>query len=360
MSTEPSSSSTLIREIGEFGLIERMRRILGEPSDPQVLAGVSDDAAVYRVDDDRGHVMTTDVLIEGVHFDRLIMPMEYLGMKAIAVNVSDVVAMNARPRYATVGLGIPGSVSVEDIEGCYRGMKKACDLYGMTLVGGDTSAAHWLTLSATVIGEAPLSEIVYRGGAIAEDLLCVTGPLGGAYAGLKVLLDQRRELHERKEAFTPNLGHHRYVIRRQLIPQARLDVVDDWADRGARPNALIDVSDGIGSDLHHLCRASGCGAELYAAALPIAPEARLVADAFREDVDTYALFGGEDYELLFAAPRETIDRMDPSTFNVIGRFTVGEDVVLWTSDGSAVPLGQNGRGGYEHFREGEPSPDSLP
>ncbi len=337
---------TPIRDVGEFGLIEKMKAILGNPFDEDVLAGISDDAAVYRIDDDRVHIATTDVLIEGVHFDRLIMPMEYLGMKSIAVNVSDVVAMNAEPRFATIALGVPETVSVEQVESLYRGMRKVCERYDMTIVGGDTSASHQLTISVTVIGEARTRDVVYRRGAAPGDVLCVTGDLGAAYAGLKVLLEQRKELQERKEGFAPDLEEYQYVIQRQLVPRARLDVVRDWADRGVKPQALIDLSDGLGSDLGHICSQSGCGAELHVAAVPVAIETRRIADEFEEDVDTFALFGGEDYELLFAASKDDLEKMDDESFNVIGHFTAEQDVTVKTPDGTTFPLG----GGYEHFR----------
>lgn len=341
---------TPIRDVGEFGLIDRMTAILGDPADEDVLAGISDDAAVYRIDDERVHVVTTDVLIEGVHFDRLIMPMEYLGIKAIAVNVSDVVAMNATPRFATVAVGLPETVSVEQVEGLYGGMRKACELYGVTIIGGDTSAAHQLTISVTVIGEARTRDVVYRRGAAPGDVLCVTGDLGGAIAGLKVLLGQRKELEERRDDFAPQLEEYQYVIQRQLVPRARLDVVRGWAERGVKPHALIDLSDGLGSDIHHVCNESGCGAELHVAAIPVGVETRRVADEFEEDVDTYALFGGEDYELLFAASKDDLDRMDESSYNVIGQFTAEKDVTVRLPDGTTFPLG---RRGYEHFRGGD-------
>lgn len=344
---ETDSGFTPIREIGEFGLIDRISRILGDPKDDDVVAGISDDAAVYRIDDHRAHIATTDVLIEGVHFDRLFMPMEYLGTKSIAVNVSDVVAMNGEPRFATVALGLPETVSIEQVEGLYRGMRKACDLYGMTIVGGDTSAAHQIMISVTVIGEAEQKDVVFRHGAAPGDVLCVTGDLGGAYAGLKVLLEQRKAMEEQAGDFTPDLAPYHYVIQRQLVPRARLDVVRDWSRRGVRPHALIDLSDGLGSDIHHICRQSGCGAELHVAAVPVAVETRKVADEFEQDVDTFALFGGEDYELLFAASKEDTEKMDDQSFRVIGRFTAEQDVVVHTPDGQTFPLGQ---GGHDHFR----------
>lgn len=341
------SDFTAISTVGEFGLIDRMAQILGKPADEDIISGISDDAAVYAVGGGRVHIATTDMLVEGVHFDRLFMPMEYLGTKSIAVNVSDVAAVNGLPRFATVALGVPETVSVEQVEGLYRGMRKACEAYGVVIVGGDTSAAHQLTISVTVIGEAPEEDVVYRSGAAPGDLLCVTGDLGGAFAGLKVLLEQRRELEVQGESFTPNVGEYQYVIQRQLVPKARVDVVRDWKARGIKPHALIDLSDGLGSDIHHICSQSGCGAEIHVAALPVALETRKVADHFEEDVDTFALFGGEDYELLFAASKDDVDRMDDTSFRIIGRFTPDPEVVVTMPDGQSFPLR---RGGYEHFR----------
>lgn len=338
---------TAISSVGEFGLIEKMKQELGEPTDEDVISGIVDDGAVYSIGEAMVHIATTDMLVEGVHFDRLFMPMEYLGTKAIAVNVSDVVAMNGRPRFATVSLGVPETVSVEQVESLYRGMRKACEAYNVTIVGGDTSAAHQVTISVAVIGEARREDVVYRSGAAPGDLLCVTGDLGASFAGLKVLLEQRRALEEQGESFAPNIEEYQYVIQRQLVPKARLDVVRDWKERGLKPHALIDLSDGLGSDIHHLCTQSGCGAEVRVAALPVALETRKVADEYEEDVDTFALFGGEDYELLFAASKEDVDRMDETTFRIIGRFTPDRDVLVTMPDGQSFPLR---REGYEHFQ----------
>ncbi|MEX0747594.1 MAG: thiamine-phosphate kinase [Rhodothermales bacterium] len=338
---------TAIKEVGEFGLIDRLSAILGKSSDPDVVAGIADDAAVYRIDDDRVEVVTTDMLIEGVHFDRLVMPMEYLGAKSIAVNVSDVAAMNALPRIATVCLGLPETVSVEQVEGMYRGMRRACEAYGLSVVGGDTSSSHQLTIAVSVIGDTRPADVVFRRGARPGDLLCVTGDLGGAYAGLKILLEQRKALQEQGDDYQPDLGAYQYVIQRQLVPRARLDIVRDWHQRGIRPNALIDISDGLASEIHHICKQSGCGAELNVAAVPVAMETRQVADELEEDVDVYALFGGEDYELLFAVSEEDIKKYDDESFNVIGQFTDDASVVVRMPDGNTFPLGS---GGYQHFR----------
>lgn len=342
-----SETYTPISELGEFALIDRLHEVLGETEDEDVLAGISDDAAVYRVSEGRVNIVTTDALIEGVHFDRTFMPMEYLGFKAMSVNVSDVLAMNALPRYATVALGLPSNMFVEDVEALYRGMAKAAQAYGLTVVGGDTTAARFLTIAVTVIGEAAEEEVVYRSGAQPGDVLCVTGDLGAAYAGLKVLLEQRRAMQEEADTYQPNLSDVQYVIQRQLAPLAQIHIVRDWAERGLRPNALIDISDGVASEVHHLCQQSQCGALLYGAALPVAFETRDVADQFAEDVDTYALFGGEDYELLFAMPKDALDRLDPESFVAIGEVTQAEEGVrLQTPEGETIPLQATG---FQHF-----------
>ncbi|MDX1547539.1 MAG: thiamine-phosphate kinase [Rhodothermales bacterium] len=341
---------TPISEVGEFGLIDRLHTVLGRPDDGDLLAGIADDAAVYRVAEGRVHVVTTDALIEAVHFDRAFMPMEYLGFKALSVNVSDVLAMNALPRYATIALGLPNNVSVEMVEALYRGFKNAAEAYQMTVVGGDTTAARFMTIVVTVIGEAAEADVVYRGGAQPGDALCVTGDLGAAYAGLKVMLDERKAMQRHRrdgEPFEPDLEGYQYVVQRQLAPLARFDAVRDWAARGVRPHALIDVSDGLASEVHHLAQQSGCGALLHGPALPIALETRRVADRFAEDVDTYALFGGEDYELLFALPEGELEKLDPDSFTVVGHMAQpGDDVEIQLPEGETIPLRA---GGFQHF-----------
>ena len=348
--------STAIREVGEFGLIARMAMALGRTKSDDVIIGIGDDAAVYRIGDERVHVVTTDTLTEGVHFDRLMMPMPYLGSKCIAVNVSDIVAMNAVPRYATVSLGIPKNLSVEDVEALYRGIRMACDAYDLEVIGGDTTSAHGLTLSITVIGEAEIDRIVFRRGAQPGDLLCVTGEVGASYAGLKVLLEQRRELQEKGEDFAPNIEPFQHVIQRHLVPRPRLDVVRAWSESDLKPNALIDISDGVASEIHHICSSSGVGAEVFVASIPLSLETRSVAEEFGEDVDTYGLFGGEDYELLFTAPREVTELMDETTFSVIGRVTAEKEITAMLANGESFPLEM---GGYQHFDdESDPEADS--
>lgn len=348
---EPQDATfTPIDQIGEFGLIDRAASILGAPTDEDIIAGISDDAAVYRIDEDRAHIVTTDALIEGVHFDRLFMPMEHLGFKSMAVNISDVVAMNGFPRFATISLGLPNTLSIEMVEDFYRGVRRACEEYDVTVIGGDTTAARHLTISVTVIGEALMPDIVFRRGARAGDLLCVTGDLGGAYAGLKVLLEERRKMRDEGTDYTPQLSSYQYVIERQLAPRPRMDVITDWKQRGFRPHALIDISDGLASELHHICEQSQCGALVHSAAIPIAFETRDAADDFEEDVDAYALFGGEDYELLFTVGPEEIRQLDETHFNVVGEITEASfGVQVQTPDGQTIPLTP---GGYTHFTPG--------
>ncbi|NNE69010.1 MAG: thiamine-phosphate kinase [Rhodothermales bacterium] len=345
-----SQQFTPVSHLGEFGLIDRMRTRLGQEASPDLLLGIGDDAAVYRISDDRSHVVTTDALVEGVHFDRSFVPMGHLGRKAIAVNVSDVVAMNARPRYATVTLGMPRNLSVEMVEALYDGMAEACASYGMEIVGGDTTASPQMVISVTVIGEARTEDLIFRRGAHPGDLVCLSGNVGAAFAGLQILLDQRREMQELGPRFEPNIEAYRYVIGRQLTPEARIDALSSWRESGIRPHALIDVSDGVASEIHHLCAASGCGAIIEATSLPVHPETAAAAAERVADLDTYALFGGEDYELLFALDPDEADRLDGDLFTVIGQFTPAEEgIVVRGEDGHEIPLTASG---YNHFEPG--------
>jgi len=350
-----SDQHTAISEIGEFGLIAHMREVLGEPDDDSVVSDISDDAAVYRVGDEaRVHLVTSDALLEGIHFDRTFMPMEHLGFKAMSVNVSDIVAMNATPRYATITLGIPQQMSVEMVGTLYQGFKQACEAYDVSIIGGDTTGARGLEVNVTVIGEANEEDVVYRSGARVGDKVCVTGDIGASYAGLKVLVANRRQMQEEGEGFQPNLDPFSYVIRRHLAPPAQLKAIQDWAEAGVRPNAMIDISDGLSSEAHHVSEASGVGMQLYEPALPISVETRNTATEFGEDVTIYALFGGEDYELLFTLPEDKVDALDPQTFSVIGEVTELDDleqrVMMQQADGENVSLNP---GGFDHFDDEE-------
>ena len=342
----PDTPFTPVSATGEFGLIDLLTEELGPPHDPDIIRTIGDDAAVYKIDDERVHVVTTDILIESIHFDRAFMPMEYLGVKAIAVNVSDIIAMNARPRFATVALGVPHDVSVEMLQTVYQGMKKSCDAYGVTLIGGDTVASQKMTLSVTVIGEAHEADIVYRHGARIGDVLCVTGDLGASYAGLRLLLDQHSRLQKSGNGFKPALDEFKYVIQRHLTPTPRFTALKAFKKAGVKPNALIDISDGLASEIQHLCRMSHCGALLNAANLPIHAETRKVAQHMSQDADTYALYGGEDYELLFTLSSDDLEKLPDGTCTPIGTITQDESVLVETPEGALIPL--QGKG-YQHF-----------
>lgn len=344
---------TAVADLGEFGLIGALRDTLGDPADApdDLVMGIADDAAVYRIGDGRVHVLTTDALVEGVHFDRAFAPMEHLGFKALSVNVSDIAAMNARPRFATLTLGLPQNVSVEALQTLYAGVRQAARAYGVTVVGGDTVAAAGLTLSVAVVGEADEDAVVYRRGARPGDALCVTGDLGSSYAGLKVLLDERRRLEAEGDAFTPRLDDFTYVVRRHLAPPAQLKTVEDWAAAGLKPHALIDISDGLASEVHHLCEASGTGALLFGPALPIHRQTAAAADHFGEGVDQYALFGGEDYQLLFAVDPADLEKLDQAHVSVVGQVTEpGEGIRIRSKEDEEMALQP---GGYDHFAAGE-------
>lgn len=339
-------SFTPVTETGEFGLIERLDALLGTPTDESVIRTIGDDAAVYRVGNGKVHVVTTDALIENIHFDRAFMPMEFLGVKSMAVNVSDVVAMNARPKYATIAIGLPHDVSVEMVESIYSGIKKACKAYDMSLLGGDTTASQRMTLAITVIGEAEEDDVVYRHGAHIDDIVCVTGDLGASYAGLRVLLEQRATLQKSGIDFVPALNDYRYVIQRHLTPTPRLTALNAFRKAGVIPTSMIDISDGLASELEHICRQSHCGATLKATKLPIHDETRKTATHFKQDADTYALYGGEDYELLLTLRPDDLAKLPAGTVTAIGAITDVEDILIETPEGSHIGL--KGKG-YQHF-----------
>lgn len=337
---------TPLESLGEFGLIDRLRAFSTPPS-ADLVYGIGDDCAVYRVGDGKVHVISTDALVEGVHFDRAFTTMERLGFKAISVNVSDICAMNARPRFATIALGVPANMAVEDVEDLYAGVRRACERYRVQVVGGDVTAARSLLLSITVVGEAREEDVVYRSGAQVGDLICVTGDVGAAFAGLKLLMDAREKLRK-DPAFRPDFGSFQYVLSRQLAPVACLEAVEAFSRHRVKPNALIDVSDGVASEIHHLCRQSNVGALLYEAALPIDPETRTVADVFETDVDLFALFGGEDYELLFTLPEAMAEKLPRhGLFSAIGRVVKPEEGIrIQTGEGHVMALEA---GGFNHF-----------
>lgn len=306
--------------MGEFGLIRHLTSDL-VTRQPSTLLGVGDDAAVIDAGDKRV-LVSTDMLCEGVHFDLAYTPLKHLGYKSIIVNLSDICAMNAVPTQVTVSLALSNRFSLEAVEELYAGMRKACELYSVDLVGGDTtSSLSGLVISVTVMGLGESDRIVRRSGAQAGDLLVVSGELGGAYMGLQVL---EREKHVFKEApgAQPDLTGFDYVLERQLKPEARMDVVRELVQLKLKPSAMIDVSDGLSSEIFHLCTESGVGVKVFEEKLPINPETYEVARAFNLDPTVCMLNGGEDYELLFTVPQSEADQiMNHPMFSIIGYLT---------------------------------------
>jgi thiamine-monophosphate kinase len=343
---EGEHKRTDISALGEFGLIDRLAAGLA-PQRADTLKGIGDDAAVL----DYGGspvVVTTDMLVEGIHFDLMYQPLRHLGYKAIVVNLSDICAMNAVPRHVTVSIALSNRFSVEAVEELYDGMRTACRAYGVDLVGGDTTASpRGLVISVTAIGTAPKEKLVYRSGAKPGDILCVTGDLGAAYLGLQIL-EREKQVFLADPQMQPQLSDKEYLIRRQLKPEARLDSVEYFGKAGLVPTAMIDVSDGLASDLMHICKASGTGAYLEEAQVPIHDEARLQAMEFRLDPITCALHGGEDYELLFAVTPGDLDKVRfMDSVYIIGEITPAEDgVKLHTSGGQIHELTAQG---WTHF-----------
>ncbi len=340
---------TEIDALGEFGLIDHLLRQF-ECKQPSTLKGPGDDAAA--IDNQDGiTLLSTDLLVEGIHFDLVYTPLKHLGYKAVVVNLSDIYAMNATPRQITVSIALSNRFSVEAVDEIYAGIRAACTTYGVDLVGGDTSASHkGLLLSVTAVGIAPADKIVYRSGARVGDLICITGDVGAAYLGLQILEREKRLWLENPD-IQPDLEDQRYLIGRQLKPEARKDMIELFAKAQLLPTAMIDVSDGVASDLMHICKQSGVGAILEETGLPIHHETKLMALKFRIDPTTCALNGGEDYELLFTIRPEDVDKVKylPDIY-IAGEIVPAEDgVKLHTSGGRLHDLKAQG---WKHFGKG--------
>lgn len=318
--SDPSTPRTELSTLGEFGLIDRLASRI-ELADPSSLQGIGDDAAVI---DPQGlvQVVTTDMLVERVHFDLAYMPLKHLGYKAIVVNLSDVYAMNARPRQVVVSLALSNRFPVEAVDELYDGMLTACRAYGVDLVGGDTtSSTSGLVISVTAIGAAKKEDVVYRHGAKENDLLVVSGDLGGAYMGLQVL-EREKAVFQQDPNVQPDLSGHDYILGRQLRPEARQDVIAMFAELGLRPTAMIDISDGLASEAMHLAHRSGLGVRIYEEKIPLDPTTISTARDFGLDPTMCALNGGEDYELLFTIAQGDYDKVKGSPhFTVIGHMT---------------------------------------
>lgn len=336
------NKATEISEIGEFGLIDRLTKDLPTVNS-STLRGVGDDCAVMSYKDTEV-LVSTDLLVEGIHFDLTYVPLKHLGYKSAVVNFSDVYAMNGHPRQITVSLAISKRFTVEHIEELYSGIRLACEIYGVDLVGGDTTTSRsGLVISITVIGDAPKDRIVYRSGAKDTDLICVSGDLGSAYMGLQ-LLEREKIASAGKPDFRPKFEGKEYLIERQLKPEARRDVIENLAKHGIIPTSMMDISDGLSSELLHICKASDTGCRVYEDRIPIDYQTAVMAEELNMNLVTAAMNGGEDYELLFTIPLHAHDEIKKIPgVKVIGHITKPSlGCAMITRDGAEIPIRAQG------------------
>lgn len=333
---------TEIASLGEFGLIDYLTKNI-ELKNSSTEKGVGDDAAVLSYGDKKT-LVTTDLLLEGIHFDLMYVPLKHLGYKSAEVNFSDIYAMNGSPKQITVSLGISKRFSVEDFEAFYEGLYLACNKHGVDVVGGDTSSSlTGLTISITCLGEGEERKIVYRNGAKETDLVCVSGDLGAAFMGLQ-LLEREKAAYNGETDFQPDFSGKEYLLERQLKPEARKDISELLARESIVPTSMIDISDGLSSELKHICKQSGVGCRIYEERIPIDYQTAVMAEQFNMNVTTVAMNGGEDYELLFTVPLYLHDKISKiKGVSIIGHI-VNESLglVLETRDGSEVEIKAQG------------------
>ena len=340
-------AKTEISTLGEFGLIKHLTKEVKTVQD-STKKGIGDDAAVMNFGAKRV-LMTTDLLLEGIHFNLEYVPLKHLGYKAAVVNFSDIYAMNATPTQITVSLGVSKRFSVEDLEELYSGIRLACERYNVDLVGGDTSASMTgLTISITCLGTAAAKEIVYRNGAKVNDLICVTGNLGTAYMGLQ-LLERERIVMQANENATPAFEGKEYLLERQLKPEARRDIIEKLHEAGIKPTAMMDISDGLSSELMHICTQSNVGCAVYEDKLPIDYQAAALAEEMNLNIVTCALNGGEDYELLFTCSLDDYEKLIPlEDVYLIGHITKPEyGINLIGRNGEEISLKAQGWNAFD-------------
>jgi thiamine-monophosphate kinase len=334
---------TELSSLGEFGLIKHLTEHI-ELTQSSTIKGAGDDAAVLKFDNANQILVSTDMLVEGIHFDLSYVPLKHLGYKSIIVNLSDICAMNGKPKQVTVSIAISNRFSVEAVEELYAGMLLACKNYQIDLIGGDTtSSTSGLIISVTAIGEALPEEVAYRNGAKEKDLLCVSGDLGGAYMGLQIL-EREKFVYKDNPKIQPDLEGNDYILERQLKPEARVDTVEFLKELGIKPTSMIDVSDGLASETLHICNQSDLGCEIYEDKIPIDPQTYDRAREFSLDPTVCALSGGEDYELLFTIPMSDYDKVkNLPDVTVIGHMTSKESGVnLVTKSGGSHPITAQG------------------
>ena len=340
---DSNTKLTPLTDLGEFGLIEKLTNGI-EIKSKSTLKGIGDDAAVIKPNKNLLTLLSKDLLLEGVHFDLMYTPLKHLGYKSAVVNFSDITAMNGRPTQLLVGIGIGAKFSVEAIEEIYEGIKKACEVYEVDLIGGDTTAsASGLTISATVIGEVDTKNVVYRDGAKPNDLICVSGDLGAAYMGL-LILEREKKAFKANPNLQPDLSQHDYLLQRQLKPEARTSIVEILHKNEILPTSMIDISDGLASDVMHLCKSSNTGCVISEEKIPIDQTTFDMAKEFNIVPTIAALNGGEDYELLFTIDQSDFDKIkEIEEISVIGYMTdLSEGERLITGDNTSVELKAQG------------------
>ena len=332
---------TEISELGQFGLIDRLTADI-TPAAATTLKGAGDDAAVIAADKDDATVVST--LLEGVDFDLTYFPLKHLGYKAVTVAISDILAMNARPEQLLVSLGVSSKMSVEALDDLYEGIRFACREYGVDLVGGDTRASlTGLVIGVTAVGRARRDVIAYRSGARFNDLICITGNLGAAYMGLQLLEREKRVLSDVKNP-EPQFGGYEYLLQRYLKPRARKDIIDLLAAEKIVPTSMIDITDGLASEVLQICKASKCGARIYLDRIPLAKQTSALAEEMHADPVVAALNGGEDYELMFTVPLAMQEQvMQLGVVDIVGHITrESTGAYLVTPDGSDIKLRAQG------------------
>jgi thiamine-monophosphate kinase len=329
-----------IQEIGFPSLIEKIKQYKGA-SRKEIISGIGDDAAVFTTAGEEVLTTSSEIFLDGVHFDLTYSPLQHLGYKLTTAAVSDIYAMNSNPVQLMVNIAIPNKISVQMVELFFKGVDTACKDYNIELTGGDTTASHQiLAISMTAIGSAPKEDIIYRKGAKDGDLICVTGDLGSALAGLRVLMREKKDWQQSdSDYFQPDLSEYEYVVKRQLMPEARKDIVEAFKQSGFKPSSMIDLSQGLLADLKSILTMSELGAEIYSPAVPISFETRKIADEMKEDVDKYAFYGGEDYEMLFTMNEKDAGKLRNTfdDFTVVGKLTSdNKKLVLNTGEGETV------------------------
>jgi len=332
-----SEKRTELSDLGEFGLIEQISRNT-KISQASTLKGIGDDAAVLKTNSDQHTVISTDLLLEGTHFDLAYVPLQHLGYKAVAVNISDICAMNAVAKQITVSLGLSNRFSLEAVDALYEGIRLACQSYNVDLVGGDTTSSRsGLVISVTAIGRVNPEKMVYRNTAQNNDILCVTGDLGGAYTGLQIL-EREKQVFLANPEMQPQLERNSYVVGRQLKPEARADIIHELADLEIIPTSMIDISDGLASEALHLARQSGLGVMLYENKIPIDKETYdIIINDFKFSPTIAALNGGEDYELLFTIRQSDYEKIkNHRDISTIGHMTTKKQGYKLTSRSGAI------------------------